>query len=156
MENLIDNLQKWLRRNKTEESSKTPNEPRRKDSNERNMYTQKGGAKGEKKTPHCIFCLSDHWSDTCKSFVTTTKQKAFFVENKLCFNCASPGDGGNQCRSRGCYRCGAKHHTSLYNQSKDGGDSTVLTGYTTGTKETTLPAIIPVKVKGEVLWAYLA
>ena len=25
MENLIDNLQKWLRRNKTEESGKTPN-----------------------------------------------------------------------------------------------------------------------------------
>ena len=155
MENLIDNLQKWLKRNKTEESSKTPT-TRRKDSKERNKYTKKGGARGEKKAPHCIFCLSDHWSDTCKSFVTTTKQKAFFVENKLCFNCASPGDGGNQCRSRGCYRCGAKHHTSLYNQSKDGGDSTVLTGYTTGTKETTLPAIIPVKVKGEVLWAYLA
>ena len=83
MENLIDNLQKWLRRNKTEEGSKPPNEPRRKDSKERNMYTQKGGARGEKKTPHCIFCLSDHWSDTCKSFVTTTKRKAFFMENNL-------------------------------------------------------------------------
>ena len=169
MENLIDNLQKWLRRNKSEDSSKPQHDNPRKDNRERTMYTQRGGDKDGKLAARCVFCQSDHWSDKCKSYVTAEQRKKFFVEKKLCFNCASPGHRGNECRSRGCHHCGAKHHTSLCKQernggggtksgggsAKSGGDGAVLTGYITAMEETTLPAIIPVRVKGEVLWAFL-
>lgn len=54
------------------------------------------------------------------------------------------------------YQYGAKHHTSLCNQgNQDGEDKTILTRYTTAVEESTVPAIIPVNVKGEVLSAYL-
>ena len=108
----------------------------------------------KKKPPCCMFCKSEHWSDTCKSYVTTVQRKAYFSENKLCFNSGTPGHRAKHCRSRGCYHCGEKHHTSLHdrNEKKEG---TVLTGYSTATQEVTLPSIIPVKVDGEVFWAIL-
>ena len=152
---MIDNLHSWLRRNKT-----SPDNHKR-DSRERNMYTRRGGNKDGKRNGQCVFCKSDHWSDKCKSYVTTDQRKRFFVENKLRFNCASPGHRGNECRSRGCFHCGAKHHTSLCTHEKNDppatndDNGTVLTGYTPSAEEPTLPAIIPVKLGGEVFWAFL-
>ena len=152
MENLIDNIQSWLRRNKSSHDHHK---------RERNMFSRRGGNKDGKRIAQCVFCKSDHWSDKCKSYVTAEQRKKFFVENKLCFNCASPGHRGNECCSRGCFHCGAKHHTSLCTQEKNhlpppnDGKGTVLTGYTSTVEEPTLPAIIPVKLKGEVFWAFL-
>ncbi|XP_028415672.1 uncharacterized protein LOC114539136 [Dendronephthya gigantea] len=155
MERLIDNLQGWLRRNKS------PHDNNRRDSRERSMYTRRGGDKGGKRGSQCVFCKAEHWSDKCSSYTTTEQRKKFFVENKLCFNCASPGHRGSECRSRGCFHCGSKHHTSLCIQIKNepqqrGGESDpILTGYTPVVEEPTLPAIIPVRLKEEVFWAYL-
>ena len=155
MEQLINNIQSWLRRNRS-----SHDQPPR-DSRERNMYVRRGGEKESKRNGHCLYCKSDHWSDKCKSYVTTDQRKKFFVENKLCFNCAAPGHRGGECRSRGCFHCGARHHTSLCTQDKrgskdtNGGNDPVLTGYTPITEEPTLPAIIPVKLNGDVFWAFL-
>ena len=155
--NLIDSLQKWLRRNKVEDSnSKQAGDPRRK--RENSLFTQRGGNENNKgkKTPCCIFCKSEHWSDTCKSCVTTAQRKTYFSENKLCFNCGIPGHRARHCRSRGCFHCGEKHHTSLHDpKDPKGGGDPVLTGYSTANEEVTLPSIIPVKVEGEVFWAFL-
>ena len=152
MEKLIDNIQSWLKRNKPSyENHKR----------ERSMYTRRGGEKNGKKG-QCVFCKPDHWGDKCKSYVTGDQRKKFFVENRLCFNCVSPGHRGSECRSRGCFFCGAKHHTSLCTQdrNKSGNengrnDGPELTGYTPVMEEPTLPAIIPVRLNGEVFWAFL-
>ena len=53
MENLIENLQGWLKRNNYEDSSKHTGEHKRK---ERNWF----GGEGKQK---CIFCKGEHWSD---------------------------------------------------------------------------------------------
>jgi hypothetical protein len=91
MENLIDNIQRWLRRNKLSHDCY------KRDSRERNMYIRRKGDKDGRRSVQCVFCKLDHWSDKCKSCVTTEQRKRFFVENKLCFNCASPGHRGNEC-----------------------------------------------------------
>ena len=57
-------LQKWLRRNKSEQTPRKPDDKR--DRKERNWYSRKGwdGAQKEKEKekvkPNCIFCEKDH------------------------------------------------------------------------------------------------
>ena len=114
--NLIDNIQRWLRRNKSSHDC----HKRESRDRERNMYTRRKRDKDDRRSVQCVFCKSDHWRNKCKSCVTTEQRKRFFVENKLCFNCASPGHRGNECRSRGCFHCGVKYHTSLCTQDKSG------------------------------------
>ena len=147
MEILISNLQKWLRRNKVEDSSKSGRKA------EGNYYER------ESRKSHCIFCeRDDHWSDKCKTVVRLEERKKFFAEKKLCFNCGRAGHRGKQCRSRGCLKCNAKHHTSLCDKreaDKENENKTSLTGFTTFSEEKSLPAIIPVSINGYTLWAYL-
>ena len=97
------------------------------------------------------------WSDACDTYSTLERRKRFFVENKLCFNCGRPGHSANRRRSRGCYNCKTKHHTSLCdNSASKVNDEAELNGYTpAASEEESLPAIIPVKVQGITLWAYL-
>ena len=62
----------------------------------------------------------------------------------------------NKFRSRGCYKCKAKHHTSLCDDQYLTSDVTnVVTGYTPSVEEQKLPAIVPVKIQGVIFWAYL-
>ena len=62
----------------------------------------------------------------------------------------------NKCRSRCCYKCKAKHHTSLCDDQFLTSDVTnVVTGYTQTVEEQTLPAIVPVKIQGVIFWASL-
>ena len=95
-----------------------------------------------------MFCQEEHWSDECKTLSTMEQRKKFFVENNLCFNCGRAGHRGNQCRSRACFKCGSKHHTSLCDKKP------VLHGYSTFVEEKSLPAIVPVKIGEETLWAF--
>lgn len=145
MENLISGLQKWLRRNKVEDNTNQNKKP------EKNWFTGKGS--GTQK-PHCIFCENhEHWSDKCIKWKKLDQRKKFFVEKNLCFNCGRAGHRGNQCRSRGCFKCKAKHHTSLCD--KEDADGSVFTGYTPPVEGQTLPPMLPVKIKETTLWAYL-
>ena len=149
MENLIKNLQGWLKRNNYEDSSRHTGEHKRK---ERNWF----GGEGKPK-PKCIFCKGEHWSDECKTVVVQAERKKFFVDKNLCFNCGRSGHRGSQCRSRGCFKCGSKHHTSICdkNSNPDPKSNGVLQGYSRSPERNSLPAIVPVKIKGEVMWAYL-
>ena len=143
MEDLLESLRKWLRRNAVEDSTRHG----RDDSNkERQWYTQKGNGRFPPKQKKCIFCEGEHWSDSCQIQDTKEKRKAFFVSKRLCFNCGISGHRGSNCRSRGCLKCQGRHHTSLCDRRRD--DDAVLTGYTPSVEEATMPAIIPVKIKG--------
>ena len=66
------------------------------------------------------------------------------------FTKVSAGHIDHHCQSRGCFKCKGKHHTSIC----DCNDCPLLTVYTLSAEET-LPAIIPVKINGTTLWAYL-
>ena len=103
------------------------------------------------------FVVGEHWSVECKTVVTQDQRKKFFVNKNLCFNCGRTGHRGSQCRSRGCFKCGSKHHTSICDKKQDpkSGKGGVLNGYSRSPEENSLPAIIPVNIQGEVMWAYL-
>ena len=107
--------------------------------------------------PSCVFCgNNEHWSDQCKTVKRLADRKKFFSEKNLCFNCGRTGHRGNQCRSRGCRKCNAKHHTSLCDKDEDEQQNkAILTGFSIVTEEKSLPAIIPVNIDGHTLWAYL-
>ena len=158
MEDLIDALQKWLRRNNTETSTEQHKK------SEKHLFT----LTGEKPTPYCLFCRKqDHWSDSCTVITELVDRKKFFMDHNLCFNCGRSGHRAEQCRRRGCLKCKHKHHTSICDNrqrassmqnevSQTSSPTEVsLTGYTTYAEEKVLPAIIPVCVEEEILWAYL-
>ena len=157
MRNLIDGLQKWLRRNKTEEG-KVTGDPRKR---EGNWFTRRDGrgSEKEKRKPCCIFCKGEHWNDQCKSIVTLDHRNSLFRTSFA--STVTLGYRGSECRSRGCFYCGARHHTSLCTKDGIGSRDTskengpVLTGYTPVTEEPTLPAVVPVRLNGEVLRAFL-
>ena len=113
MTDLIDNLQQCLRRHKVDDSPGNTGDVRQK--------------KRETLVPQ-----GKHWGDACEVVKTVEARRQFFQEKKLCFNCGRPGHWGKHCRSRRCFRCKSKHHTSLCDKVQDGapGESgTVLTSY---------------------------
>ena len=155
MESLIKALQKWLKRNQPE-AGKDPGDRKR----ERHMFAQKGGGENQPpKAPVCIFgCKESHWGDSCPVYTTLEKRRQFFSEHRLCFNCGRQGHRENKCRGRGCYKCKARHHTSLCKTEQKNGDRNngkMLTGFSPSKEEKSLPAIIPIKIKGTTFWAYL-
>ena len=143
-------LQKWLKSNQPEAGRKT---------GEKRRERQKGEGAQTHRGPHCIFeCKESHWGDTCPVYDTLEKRRRFFSEHRLCFNCARSGHRENKCRGRGCYKCKARHHTSLCN--RESGNETqnhnkLLNGFSPSKEEKSLPAIIPMKIQGVTFWAYL-
>ena len=156
LEDLIRNLRAWLKRNKVEESTQ-PSQPYGEKRKERHLFTQKGEKK-QSQPPHCIYCKGEHWSNQCKVVVIVGDRKKFFVDRNLCFNCGRAGHRGNQCRSRNCFKCGSKHHTSLCEKEsaeKPPEAKPIINGYSSYVEEPCLPAIVPVEIDGEFLWAFL-
>ena len=145
MENLIDALQKWLRRNHVENSKC-----------EKHLFTQRPE---NNQSPYCLFCRKrDHWSENCTVVTELANRKKFFVDHNLCFNCGRSNHRAEQCRRRGCAKCKYKHHTSICDRQErenSNPNGVSLTGYTNYAEERVLPAIIPVSIGGQVLWAYL-
>ena len=144
MEALINNLRQWLKRHKVDDAPGDSGGVRPK--REKHWYNK------EKGDPVCIFCEGKHWGDACEVINTIEARRQFFQEKKLCFNCGRAGHWGKQCRSRGCFKCKSKHHTSLCDKDKNrppSDNGTVLTSYSPSVDECSLPAIIPVKIKGE-------
>ena len=151
MGDLIDALQKWLRRNATEDRSGDCRK------SERHWFTPTGNSR-ERGNPVCIFCEGNHWGDGCQLVNTLEERRKVFHEKRLCYNCGRPGHREKQCRSRGCFKCKGKHHTSICDriQGRPQNESeTVMTTYTPSVEEKSLPAVIPVIIKGKTFWAYL-
>ena len=150
MEQLIDAVQQWLRRNNTGPSIETSKSKWDSKKPEKHWFA----SKGEKKTMSCTFCQGKHWGEACEAYDTLAIRKRFFVENRLCFNCGRKGHRESECRSRGCLKCKSRHHTSLCDKSQKKSNA-VLEGYTPVNEATSLPAIVPVQIHGVTLWSYL-
>ena len=150
MTDLIDNLQQWLRRHKVGDFPGDNGDVRQK--KEKHWFNR------EKGDPVSIFCEGKHWGDTCEVVKTVEARRRFFQESKLCFNCGRTGHWGKHCPSWGFFKCKSTHHTSLCDKVQDKApddNGAVLTNYSPSVEEWSLPAIIPVKIKGEMSWAYL-
>ena len=100
--------------------------------------------------PSCLYCQGDHWGEACEVFNSLEKRRQFFHEKKLCYNCGREGHGANYYRSRPCFKCKSKHHTSLCEKASLNGTSngTVFTAYNPGSEDRSLPAIILLKIQG--------
>ena len=62
----------------------------------------------------CAYCNShQHRSSECTKILDVASRREFLKKNRLCFNCAKSGHAVSQCKSRGCGRCNARHHTSI-------------------------------------------
>ena len=105
-------------------------------------------------TNHHLIKLKPHPSAYTANKVTgetiVKLTRHWIADNRLCYNCGRAGHIGHHCRSRGCFKCKGRNHTSICDQN----DHPLLTVYAPSAEET-LPAIIPVKINGTTLWAYL-
>ena len=138
MEDLLKALQKWLKINKTEDPLKGMMKKGRE------IGTQ--GRESRKCMQNPIACFVkkiDHWGEACEVVNTIAKRREFFMTKRLCFNCGRPGHREKECRSRGCFKCKARHHTSLCDKK-----NAVFTGYIPTTEEKSLPPIIPLEIQG--------
>ena len=149
METLINNLQACLRRNKPGDPPGTLREPPMR---EKHWFAAKGSDQPrERVAPCCMYCKEDHWANDCTSLAMVEVRSKFSHDNQLCYNCGRPGHPASKCRSRRCYKCKGRHHTSICDKESD----PVLTAFTPKSEEQTLPAIIPVQINGTTFWAYL-
>ena len=76
MDQLITNLQKWLKRNKPDETTEKAFDKQRR---EKNWYArgqeEPQASATNKRGPLCIFCQENHWGDKCTTFDTLEKKK---------------------------------------------------------------------------------
>ena len=95
----------------------------------------------EPRAPSCLYCRGE-------VFNTLGKKRQFFDERKLCYSCGREGHGTNYCRSRLCFKCKLKHHSSLCDRPSLNGPigSTVFSACNPGSEDRSLPAIIPLKI----------
>ena len=100
-----------------------------------------------------VFIVRETTGEISVRHESLTKRRQFFVENRLCFNCGRAGHRESKCRSRGCFKCKGKHHTSLCDKPQErnnGSDhNAMLNGYSPSSEEKSLPAIVPLKIKGK-------
>ena len=69
MEDLIENLRKWLKRNEPEEQMDSPPDTTKR---EKHWFSKVEGrasvSKPSKQGPNCMFCKESHWGDACPTY----------------------------------------------------------------------------------------
>ena len=69
--------------------------------------------RGYQKDKSCVYCGSrEHQTNDCAKVLILADRREHLKSNKLCFNCTGKKHNVVSCRSRGCLKCGEKHHTS--------------------------------------------
>ena len=79
LKDLLDNLQKWLIRNKPTSITKYHEESTR---GIRNWFAGKGNG-GKLKSPKCVFCKGEHYSDSCEIVKEIDSHRYFSYTDNL-------------------------------------------------------------------------
>ena len=70
--------------------------------------------RGYQKDKSFVYCGNrEQRTNDCTKVLTLADHREYLKINKLCFNCMGKKHNGVSCRSRGCLKCGEKHHTSI-------------------------------------------
>ena len=125
LEELVESLRKYTDRNPLPETSSQNQDVKKPvGSNQGNQWRRgekmfmSGPNQGLPRLPPpcapCAYCNShQHRSSECTKILDVASRREFLKKNRLCFNCAKSGHAVSQCKSRGCGRCNARHHTSI-------------------------------------------
>jgi len=125
LEELVENLQKYVERNPLRESDDSSNKddiPRRhpwkRDSEREKMLFRNNGNSRPHHKPTCVYCnSSEHFSHNCTKVVDINSRRAIITRKGLYFNCTGAGHSASPCRSRGCRNCQGKQHSSICDQA---------------------------------------
>ena len=61
-----------------------------------------------------IYCESgDHSTNKCTRVLDVASRRDILRKKDVCFNCASAGNQVSHFKSRPCFKCGQKHHTTI-------------------------------------------
>ena len=116
LDELVNNLRLYVERNPIPlqaTSAFDDERPQRKDKERLLMFKHKPNP--------CVYCTSpDHKSMDCTQVLTVQARKEKLQSKGLCFNCTSGKHKAARCSSRGCRKCGGKHHTSICNAPSHG------------------------------------
>ena len=121
LEDLVESLRKYTERNpiKDREEDRDASIRRNRYYSQRHDSMNSSNTKLMISKPQhgCVYCDStDHTSVKCRKVLSTAARRDILRRKRACFNCTAIGHQGAQCRSRGCFNCGEKHHTSICNQ----------------------------------------
>lgn len=120
LEDLVENLRKYTNRNPLKIGEENRDRPYK--GNKEHYLRRDNAASGSQITKlminkqkyACTYCDSaEHTSGKCTKILDVAARKEILRKKKACYNCTATGHHGSQCRSRGCFNCGEKHHTSI-------------------------------------------
>ena len=137
---LVEAIRRWTERNPIPEEGKEHSTPHRRF--ERTLQTDQKPWKSNS----CAYCDSErHKPINCQRVTSPEARKQLISKKRLCFNCLGANHRASECKSqKGCSKCGARHHSSICNKSREPTDQTMLTSET---RHVTYPVVV-VKVNG--------
>ena len=165
LEQLVDNLRKYVDRHPLpmvnftspihnvyrKQHHETMPEWKRKDK----MLLANAFQRSSQKSNGCVYCgKCNHRSTDCFKILDVAHRRAILKKNSMCFNCTGLGHVASKCKSRGCVKCGGRHHTSLCDSSsedqrnKSEFNPAMEKGLTATDESTTLHASVVGKVNG--------
>ncbi|KAK6031293.1 zinc knuckle, partial [Ostertagia ostertagi] len=72
-----------------------------------------GRTKETRNSKFCFYCdEKDHWSTHCTAIKDPRKRLQHLKDTNRCTGCGSRSHMLAECKSKGCQKCGKKHHTS--------------------------------------------
>eukprot|EP00112_Aurelia_sp_Birch-Aquarium-sp1_P013332 Seg2822.1 transcript_id=Seg2822.1/GoldUCD/mRNA.D3Y31 product="Gag-Pol polyprotein" protein_id=Seg2822.1/GoldUCD/D3Y31 len=117
LEELTENLHKYVDRNPLPAESferVKPKETIQQWNRDGDKLLLANESRQQRRVRGCVYCgLSNHKGINCNKVLDIATRRDILRKNKLCFNCTGFGHPAAKCRSKGCLKCGSRHHTSL-------------------------------------------
>ena len=117
---LIQAVLQWTERNPVPTESMRPEIYLRKKTEK--AYTSQQNKQSNVK---CAYCnKEEHKTNNCEAIKDVSERKKILSKKQLCFNCTKTGHRASDCKSRSCYNCNGRHHTSICDKTKKADEKT--------------------------------